>query len=151
MASQAFAYNVEPETYKEAIQLEESKKWKEAMKEELDSLLENSTYTPTKLPKEAKPLRSKWVYKIKKNSDGTVRYKARLVAKGFAQRYGVDNLETFAPVVKYKSLRMLLALANEKGWVIHQMDVTTAFLYGNIDRDLYMVPPEGARVSSKEG
>jgi hypothetical protein len=55
MASQAFAYNVEPETYKEAIQSEESKKWKEAMKEELDSLLENSTYTPMKLPKGAKP------------------------------------------------------------------------------------------------
>jgi transposase InsO family protein len=151
LAAHAAAYQVEPETYKQAVGSAECEQWREAMKSELESLQENSTYTAMKLPAGQKAVRSKWVYKVKKNTDGTVRYKARLVAKGFTQRYGVDYLETFAPVVKYKSLRMLLALANELSWVVHQMDVTTAFLYGEIDREIYMVPPEGAVSAGEEG
>ena len=120
------------------------------MDEELDSLTENCAFTRTELPRGAKPVKSRWIYKLKKNSDGTTRYKARLVAKGFTQRYGVDYLETFAPVVKYKSLRMMLALANEKSWIVHQMHVTTAFLYGEIDREIYMIPPDGVDLA-KDG
>ena len=151
LAAHAAAYQVEPETYRQAVSSTESERWREAMKSELESLQENSTYTVMKLPPGQKAVHSKWVYKVKKNTDGTVRYKARLVAKGFTQRYGVDYLETFAPVVKYKSLRMLLALANERSWIVHQMDVTTAFLYGEIDREIYMVPPEGAVSAGEEG
>ena len=150
LAIQAEAYNAEPVTYQEAMKAPDSAKWREAMDEEISSLTENCAFTPIELPRGAKPVKSKWVYKIKKNSDGTTRYKARLVAKGFTQRYGVDYLETFAPVVKYKSLRILLALANEKRWIVHQMDVTTAFLYGEIDREIYMIPPDGVD-TSKDG
>ena len=150
LAIQAEAYNAEPVTYQEAMKVPDSAKWREAMDEEISSLTENCAFTPIELPRGAKPVKSKWVYKIKKNSDGTTRYKARLVAKGFTQRYGVDYLETFAPVVKYKSLRILLALVNEKRWIVHQMDVTTAFLYGEIDREIYMIPPDGVD-TSKDG
>ena len=83
MAVHASAYNVEPETYREAVQSGEGAKWKEAMEEELQSLRENCTFTEMELPKGKKPLKSKWVYKVKRNSDGTLRNKARLVAKGF--------------------------------------------------------------------
>ena len=150
-AVHAEAYSTEPTTYLEAIRGDECEKWRMAMEEELASIRENATYTPMKAPPGVKTVRSKWVYKIKKNPDGTTRYKARLVAKGFTQKYGVDYLETFAPVVKYKSLRMLLALANELRWTVHQMDVTTAFLYGDIDKEIYLLPPEGGVPRGEEG
>ena len=90
LAIQAEAYHVEPDTYHSAMASPNKAKWRQAMDEELDSLMENCAFTPTDLPRGAKPVKSRWIYKLKKNSDGTTRYKARLVAKGFTQRYGVD-------------------------------------------------------------
>ena len=80
----------------------------------------------------------KWVFKVKEDSYGKLIFKARLVAKGYSQREGIDYNETFAPVIKYQSLRMLLAIANQTGMVVHQMDVSTTFLNGFLEwRSIY--------------
>ena len=87
---------------------------------------------------------SRWVFKVKPNPDGTVnRYKARVVAKGFSQVYGLDYSEVFSPVCRYAGIRSLLAYANIHDLEIHQMDVTTAFLNGELDHEIYMEQPKG--------
>ncbi|XP_055591553.1 uncharacterized protein LOC129743539 [Uranotaenia lowii] len=113
-------------------------KWKIAISEELKALNENKTWKKVEsLPKERKSISSKWVFAIKE--DG--RYKARLVAKGCSQRPGYDYDETFAPVVKMESVRTILSLANQSGSTIHQMDVKTAFLNGQLEEEIYMRLP----------
>ena len=85
----------------------------------------------TKLPKNQRAIGTKWVFKIKRKADGTVeKFKARLVAKGFKQQYGIDYTESFAPVVKYVTLRMVIAITKHFDWPLDQRDVVTAFLYG---------------------
>ena len=97
-----------------------------------------------KLPANRKAVGSKWVYKQKIGPDGSVeRYKARLVAQGFSQKYGLDYDETFSAVVRFESLRTLISLAVQNGMKLHQMDVTTAFLNGELEDEVYMRQPEG--------
>ena len=95
-------------------------------------------------PKNRKIISCKWVYKIKQNADGSVaRYKARLVAQGFSQVERVDNTETFAPVTRFTSFRVVLALAAKNGWHLEQTDVSNAFLNIKIEEELYMAQPRG--------
>ena len=134
----------EPKTVDEALNGEQSRSWQEAMRSEFKSLLENDTWELVPAPKDKNIVGSKWVFKVKRNQDGSVdRYKARLVAKGFSQMKGIDYNEVFSPVTHNASLRSLLAIANAHDYEIHQMDVKTAFLNGTLDCDIYMEQPEG--------
>ena len=113
------------------------------MDDELQSLKENEVWEICDLPKDRKLVSCKWIFKLKDLPDGALKYKARLVARGFSQVEGVDFTETFAPVIRFQSLRMLLAKANKEGMFIHQMDVKTAFLYGILDTKIYMKLHDG--------
>ena len=98
------------------------------MKAEIDALQANHTSVMTKIPPGKVPIGCKWVYKIKLKADGSIeRYKARLVAKGFTQVEGIDYYETFSPVVKFVTVRTLLALATVYCWHLSQLDVNNAF------------------------
>ena len=96
------------------------------------------------LPKGQKAISSKWVFKLKTGADGLVeRHKARLVAQGFSQKFGSDYDETFCPVVRFESVRTVIALAVQNGLKLYQMDMTTAFLNGELEEEVYMRQPEG--------
>jgi len=135
----------EPLTFKEAIgDPTHGKAWKTAIKSELDSLGKNKVISLTKHQSGMRPISCKWVFKLKRDLTGRViRHKARLVVRGFTQRHGIDYDETFAPVAKYTTIRTLLALAAAADWEIHQMDVKTAFLAGDLDEQIFMELPEG--------
>ena len=137
----------EPKSYQEAISGKDSSRWKAAMEEEIASLMKNDVWELVTLPKDRKAITSKWVFKIKTNPDNTIeRYKARLVVRGFSQKEGIDFKETFAPVAKYNSLRLLFARATMLNLDILQLDIKTAFLYGNLEEETFMQQPEGFEV-----
>ncbi|KAK1683853.1 hypothetical protein QYE76_044701 [Lolium multiflorum] len=134
----------DPATYEEAMMSPDSNKWQEAMKSEMGSMYDNKVWTLVDLPDSRKAVENKWIFKRKTDADGNITvYKARLVAKGFRQIQGVDYDETFSPVAKLKSVRILLAIAAFFDYEIWQMDVKTAFLNGDIEEELYMVQPKG--------
>ncbi|CAI7908665.1 unnamed protein product [Closterium sp. NIES-54] len=134
----------EPKTLAEALSGPDAEKWKQSVKEEYDSLLENETWELCELPPGKKGISSKLIFRHKYGPDGELtRYKSRLVAKGFQQTKGKDFDEIFAPVGKGTTLRVMLGTAANRGWRIKQMDITTAFLNGIILEELYMLQPEG--------
>ncbi|KAF1322206.1 Integrase catalytic core protein, partial [Globisporangium splendens] len=137
----------EPTTFQEAVSGPEQVHWRNAIRAELKSMRLRGVFRATKLPTGQRAIGTKWVFKIKRNADGSIdKYKARLVAKGFKQKYGIDYTETFAPVVKYVTLRMVIGLAKLFGWPVDQLDVVTAFLYGQMKEVVYILIPEGMEV-----
>lgn len=118
--------------------------WKEAMEREISSFQENDVWDLVDRPKGGNIVQCKWVFKLKRNGEGEVdKFKARLVAKGFSQRYGVDYLDTFAPVVRHDTLRLCFSIAVAHGLHVHHLDVSTAFLNGSLSEDIFMYQPEG--------
>ena len=127
------------------------KVWLNACGEEILSIEKNDTWELVGLPLEVKPIGLKWVFKIKRNADGTIsKYKARLVAKGYVQRHGVDYDEVFAHVACIDTIRLIIALAACEGWEIHHLDVKTAFLHGELKEEVFVLQPEGFQVAGKQ-
>ena len=118
--------------------------WRRAMEEEMHALHDNGTWTLMPLPVGKKAIGCRWIFAVKFNSDGSVaRLKARLVAKGYAQIYGVDYDDTFSPVTKMTSIRLLIFLVANQGWDLHQLDIKNAFLHGDLHEEVYMEQPPG--------
>ncbi|WJZ85389.1 hypothetical protein VitviT2T_004929 [Vitis vinifera] len=118
--------------------------WKEAINDEMDSIMSNQTWELVDLPPGSKPIGCKWVFRRKYHTDGMIQtFKARLVAKRFKQREGTDYFDTYAPVARTASFRILFALASIHNLFVHQMDVKTAFLNGDLNEEVYMEQPEG--------
>jgi hypothetical protein len=125
--------------------------WKEAMNEEMKTLQKNSTWELVALPEGKKAIGCRWVYTIKLKADGSLdRYKARLVAKGYAQKYGIDYQETFAPVAKLNTICILISIAANRDWPLQQFDVKNAFLNGDLKEEVYMELPPGIIKQSSE-
>ncbi|KAI5345040.1 hypothetical protein L3X38_012917 [Prunus dulcis] len=119
-------------------------KWVQAIKEEMKALEKYQTWTLETIPRGKKTIGCRWVFTIKHNVDGSIeRYKVRLVAKGYTQTYGIDYEETFAPVAKLNTVRVLLSLAANLDWPLHQFDVKNAFLHGELTEEVYMDIPPG--------
>ena len=141
----------EPKTYEQAMSSIDASFWKEAVNSEIESIMSNHTWELVDLPKGSKAINCKWIFKKKRKTDGSVeRYKARLVVKGFTQKFGVDFFYTYSPVTKIATIRTLLALASSFKLIIHQMDVKTAFLNGDLEEEIYMVQPPGFVVPGQE-
>lgn len=118
--------------------------WLEAMRAEIQALEANHTWSIVDLPEGVIPIGNKWVYKIKRKVDGTIkRFKARLVVKGYTQTKGLDYFDTFSPVAKITTVRTVLALAAINHWHAHQLDVNNAFLHGDLHETVYMTIPPG--------
>ena len=150
------AYNIESETepmnYDEAIKSKDSSDWMLAMQNEMESLHRNGTWDLVPVPNRKRPVKCKWVYKLKEpvNPDEKPRYKARLVAKGYSQIPGIDYTDIYSPVVKHTSIRVLLGLVAANNYELEQLDVTTAFLNGELEEEIFMQQPEGFVVPGKE-
>lgn len=145
--AQSFIANyveTEPLTFEEAISCKNSINWVEAMNDEIKSLNENETWTLEQLPFKKLAIRNGWVFKLKYDSEGNInKYKARLVIKGCSQRYGIDYTETFSPVVRYESVRAILSISAYENLKLRQFDIKTAFLYGALEEEIYMLQPIG--------
>ena len=132
-----------PATVQEALGGEKAELWAAAMDSELESLWSNNVYMEVDRPT-GKVIGSRWVLRVKTDAEGRIdKYKARVVAKGYRQMEGVDYEETFAPTVRFESIRALLAMGVAEGWKFDQMDVSTAFLYAELEEETYVEIPEG--------
>ena len=110
--------SLNPESVEDALSRPDAAQWKAAMDEEMISLRGAATWELVSLPQHRRPITAKWIFVLKYLPDGSRKYKARFVARGFSQKKGIDYNETFAPVLKYQSLRMMLAIANERRMVV---------------------------------
>lgn len=136
-----------PKSYEEIQKRDDREDWMAAIREELSVLEESETWEVVPLPKDAKPIDTKWVFADKKLNDGSTIKKARLVVRGFQQKEKFT--EIYSPVVKMQTLRVLLSIAAKRKYEIHQMDVKGAFLYGKINENVYLKTPEGVNVPKK--
>lgn len=133
----------DPMTRSEALSRPDAEEWKKAMDEEYESLMKNGTWTLVDRPPNTNIVGSKWVFKLKRSADGTVRHKARLVAQGFSQKSGVDYFETYSPTIPHSVIRLLFALSAKFDWKFYHLDVQTAFLNGDLLENVYLQQPEG--------
>ncbi|GJT86972.1 zinc finger, CCHC-type containing protein, partial [Tanacetum coccineum] len=137
----SYYYSIEedPRTYNEAMQSRDAAFWKEAIDDEVASIMKNNTWVLSDLPPGCK-----WIFKRKMKVDGTIdKFKARLVIQGFRQKEEIDYFDTYAPVARITTIRLLLALIAIHNLVIHQMDVKTTFLNGVLEEEVYMKQPKG--------
>jgi hypothetical protein len=140
-----------PMTIEQAYSSPDADLWKEAVQSEVDSIMSNGTWKVVDRPYGCKPIGCKWVFKKKLRPDGTIkRYKARLVAKGYTQKEGEDFFDTYSPVAQLTTIRVLLSLAASYGLTIHQMNVKTTFLNGELE-EIYMDQPGGFIANGQEG
>ncbi|GJV19745.1 zinc finger, CCHC-type containing protein [Tanacetum coccineum] len=142
----SYCFNVEddPKTFDKAMKSQDVAFWKEAINDEMDSIMGNNTWALIDLPPGCRPLGCKWIFKRKLNVDGTVKkFKARLVIQGFKQKSGIDYFDTYAPVARISTIRLLIAMTSIHSLIIHQMDVKTTFLNGELEDEVYMNQPLG--------
>jgi len=134
-----------PVTYNQAVTCKFKNKWLEAINNELENLYDNKIMTYVKkLPKNKKPIKTKWVFNIKRDGNNEIsKYKARLVAKGFSQVYGTDYDLTFSPTLSIDSLKLILSLASNFHWNVSQLDIKAAYLNADLDKDIYVNIPQG--------
>lgn len=143
-------YNT-PLTFQEAVTGPDCDQWKQAVKEELEAHQKNNTWIIQQRKDDQKLIDSKWVFKIIRDTKGEIcRHKTRLCARGFQQQPGLDYKETFSPVVRYDSLRVMLALTAAKNLELAQFDVQTAFLHGKLEEEIWMKIPEGLDVRGEK-
>lgn len=135
-----------PLNYRDVLGRPDEKEWRKAIKSEIESLEENLTWQIVPKPENAKLLGSRWVFKIKDEPMSSRKYKARLVARGFQQKEGIDYTETYAPVARLPTIRFILVLAINYDLHTRHLDVTTAFLYGDLPETVYLNTPEGVSV-----
>ena len=139
---------VEPRNVKKAMSTPEKDNWLEAMQKEMESLEKNDVWELTELPEGRQPV---GMFKTKMDANGKIeRYKARLLAQGFSQKFGSDYDETFCPVVRMESVRTLIAMSVQNRLQLHQVDITTAFLNGQLEEEVYVVQPEGFVSAGRE-
>ncbi|GJS73106.1 zinc finger, CCHC-type containing protein [Tanacetum coccineum] len=134
----------DPKTFDEAMKSQDVTLWKEVINDEIDSIMSNNTWVLADLPPGCKPLGCKWIFKRKIKVDGTIeKFKAMLVIQGFGQKSRIDYFDTYAPVARISTIRVLIAIASIHNMIIHHMDVNTSFLNGELDDEFYMNQPQG--------
>ncbi|GAU29902.1 hypothetical protein TSUD_379930 [Trifolium subterraneum] len=143
-----YTTNNDPKSFGEAEKLDV---WRKAMDQEMEAIENNMTWELTTLPDRANTIGVKWVYKTKYNEKGEIeKHKARLVAKGYSQKHGIYYDEVFAPVARWDTIRAILALAAKENWKVFQLDVKSAFLHGELTRDIYVEQPPGYQKGNKD-
>ena len=146
MGSEFLTYLLEegdPKTYKEAVTSPDGPMWKDAIKNEFVSIMQNHTWDLVDLLNGCKPLGSKLDFKKKSKTEGTIdNYKARLVTKGYKQHKGLDYFDTYSLVTRITSVRVMFVIIAMRNLTVHQMDVKIAFLNGDIDEEIYIKQPE---------
>jgi hypothetical protein len=128
-----------PKTIVDAFVSLDADDWKEVVRSKMDSILCNGTWELVDWPYDCKHVGYKWLFKRKLRLDGTIdKYKARLVAKGYTQKEVIDFFDTYSPITRLTIIRVLLSLATSHGLLVHQMDVKTTFLNGELEEEIYM-------------
>ena len=134
----------ESKTMQQVLFGPQAKEWFETIKEDINSMESNRVWDLVDLLLGRKTIENKWVLNIKHKADGTIdRYKAQLVAKGYTQQEGIDYEETFSPVVRFASIRLILAIMARMDLELYQMDIKTVFLNGELDEEIHMDQPLG--------
>ncbi|GKD80558.1 zinc finger, CCHC-type containing protein, partial [Tanacetum coccineum] len=142
----SYCYNVKDDskTFDEAMKSQDVAFWKEAINDKMDYIMGNNTWVLADLPSGCKPLGCKWIFKRKLKVVGTVeKFKARLVIQGFKQKSGIDYFDTYASLTRISTIRLLIAMASIHNLIIHQMDVKTTFLNGDLEEEVYINQHQG--------